>query len=173
MLDVSALQSGKYTVRPSRIRLDEVVAQAVEMSRLLAEDWTIEYTPPREPIWVSGDADRLQQVMLNLINNAYAHAASTPRITVRLHPDTRMAELQVQDYGPGIPQSDLQHIFSRFYQSQDAKRGLGLGLYIAHEIVAAHGGTLTVTSTAGKGTAFTVRLPTAPEEEGGKGRSRR
>jgi two-component system, chemotaxis family, CheB/CheR fusion protein len=179
LLDVSALQNGRYTVRPARIRFDEVVAQAIEMSQFVAVDWTIDYEPPSDPIWINGDADRLQQVLLNLFNNAFSHAASTPRLTVRLRSSGRDAELQVQDYGPGIPEADLHSIFSRFYQSggvtgkEGSGSGLGLGLYIAHEIVGAHGGTVTATSTVGKGTTFIVRLPLTLEEEGSKKRDRK
>jgi signal transduction histidine kinase len=126
---------------------------------------------------VDGDADRLQQVVLNLVNNALTHAARTPRLTLRVRNEKRQAELQVEDYGPGIPEAELHSIFSRFYQVQTSeqapRRGMGLGLYIAHEIVAAHGGTLTATSTVGKGTTFTVRMPLAAVEEGGSPRGRK
>lgn len=75
--------------------------------------------------------------------------------------------LDVQDYGPGIAAADLPRLFSRFYQvardDHDTNTGLGLGLFIAQELVTAHGGTIDVVSTEGQGTTFTVRLPLSKE----------
>jgi signal transduction histidine kinase len=106
-----------------------------------------------------------------LLSNAVSYAPDTQRIDVRLRRVRGQAELQVQDYGPGIPPADQEHLFSRFFQVERTDRpsssGLGLGLYISREIVAAHGGTIDVASGEGQGTTFTVRLPLAP----GRGRS--
>jgi signal transduction histidine kinase len=73
-----------------------------------------------------------------------------------------VALIEVEDAGPGIAEEDLPRVFTRFFQtgsSRAARAGLGLGLYIAQEIVTAHGGTITARSTVGEGTTFTVRLP--------------
>ena len=75
----------------------------------------------------------------------------------------------MQDYGKGIPPADLPHLFSRFYQTERAdkrsKGGMGLGLYIARELIAAHGGRITAASEEGKGASFTISLPLVPAEE--------
>ena len=112
---------------------------------------------------VNGDAGRLEQVITNLLNNAIRYAPQSERVEVRLQHADSNARLEVQDFGPGIPTADLQRIFSHFYQVQasgsSANGGLGLGLYICGQIVAAHSGSIDVESTEGKGTTFTVRLP--------------
>jgi signal transduction histidine kinase len=122
---------------------------------------------------VEGDALRLEQVMMNLLSNALIYAPHSPPIAVRLRRDGNEAVVEVQDAGPGIPERDLTRIFERFYQStstaeRPSRRGLGLGLFIAHELVAAHGGHLEVASVTapnqGHGTTFTIHLPLAPPD---------
>jgi signal transduction histidine kinase len=111
-------------------------------------------------------------VLTNLVVNAIAHAPETERIDigVRREPTGDAAVISVQDYGPGIPPEALPAIFSRFFQADGPSRGqhgLGLGLYIAREIVAAHGGALDVSSVVGEGATFTVRLPLAGADDAG------
>src|SRR5579871_6773625 len=123
------------------------------------------------PLSVSGDTGRLEQILLNLLNNAMTYAPQSKQIDVRVRQVENEAEVQVQDYGQGIPQADLPHLFSRFYQAarsdRQTKRGLGLGLYIVRELVTAHNGRISVDSSEGKGTTFTIRLPLLlPEKEG-------
>jgi signal transduction histidine kinase len=132
---------------------------------------------------VDGDAARLEQAILNLLNNAITHAPESPRIDVRLcrvdgavkskasakapAPHADMAEINVQDYGKGIAAKDQSGLFTRFYQvnrsNAQPTQGLGLGLYITRQIVEAHGGTISVESTEGEGTTFTIRLPLLEE----------
>jgi len=115
----------------------------------------------------------LEQILMNLLSNAQIYAPHSPSIQVRLRRDRNEAVVEVRDEGQGIPAADLTHIFKRFYQGtttegRPSRRGLGLGLYIAHELVAAHGGRLEVSSVTapsrGHGTTFTVRLPLAPHD---------
>jgi signal transduction histidine kinase len=112
---------------------------------------------------VNGDASRLQQVVLNLLTNAITYASSGKRIDVRLRLAGDMAEIQVQDYGPGIKPEHLARLFARLYQVSDgvpdAGHNLGLGLFISRQIVAGHNGTITARSTPGEGTTFTIHLP--------------
>ncbi len=110
---------------------------------------------------------------VNLLTNALTYAPDTERVELRLTREANMALIEVQDQGPGIPDDILPHIFSRFFQTGTARAthgasgGLGLGLFIAQQIVTAHGGTIEATSTLGEGTTFTVRLPLmeVPEAE--------
>ena len=112
---------------------------------------------------VDGDPVRLEQVLLNLISNAHEHAPDTTSIDVALRAVDGSAKIEVRDYGPGIPAEELGQLFSRFYQVASPERrptgGLGLGLYIAREIVTEHGGTISVESEPGAGARFFVRLP--------------
>jgi two-component system CheB/CheR fusion protein len=185
LLDVARLQSGKFSLSREPLRLDTLLEQVVETAQLLAKGQKIVLTidgaegvaPAGEgddgargvsgQLLVNGDATRLDQAVLNLVNNAITHAPDSARIEVRLcrvgSSDTAMAEIDVQDYGKGIASKDLPGLFTRFYQIErntpSPEQGLGLGLFITRQIVEAHGGTISVESTEGEGTTFTIRLP--------------
>lgn len=109
------------------------------------------------------DPERMTQVLGNLLSNALRFTPARGTITVRAEADNNLVRLIVQDTGSGIAPDDLPHIFERFYRADPARQqgngSSGLGLAIAKGIVEAHGGTITVQSTAGQGTAFTVTLP--------------
>jgi two-component system CheB/CheR fusion protein len=172
LMDMSRMQIGKYALALEPVRLDELVSRGVEAGQLQTTQQTIALANAGEPLVVSADDGRLEQVVLNLLTNAISYSGNAKRIEVRLRRVGNEAELQVQDFGAGIPASDLLHVFSRYYQADGGRQGLGLGLYIASEIVQAHGGTLTVASTPGKGSIFTVRLPLATGgAQGGTGAS--
>jgi two-component system OmpR family sensor kinase len=112
------------------------------------------------------DGDRLAQVFTNLIDNALKHTPPGGQVRVVGHAAGDWITVQVEDTGEGIPPDKLTRIFERFYQADRSRRGgagrgVGLGLAISREILAAHGGTLTAESTPGAGSCFTVRLPRA------------
>lgn len=163
LLDVVRLQTGKFAIEVEPMDLGPAVSQSVETAKAMTEKQRIELELPESPLTINGDRARLEQVVLNLLANAVRHAPDSERIVVRLRRSGGKAEIQVQDFGPGIPASKLPHLFSRFYQGSEAEPtlggGLGLGLYICKEIVAAHGGTIAVESVEGDGATFTVRLP--------------
>jgi two-component system CheB/CheR fusion protein len=175
LLDATRLQSGKLHLRLAPLDLAPLVAHTVELAQVLTQGQTLALETEAGPIMVAGDAGRLEQVLFNLLTNAITHAAGTERIEVRLRRDGETAELVVRDDGPGIPAEALETIFARFAQADPIPRpggaGLGLGLYIAREIVAAHGGTIGAQSAPGEGAAFTVRLPAlaaSPRPTGGR-----
>jgi two-component system, chemotaxis family, CheB/CheR fusion protein len=165
LVDVTRLQSGKLTLNPAPLEVGALAAQAVETARGLPQEQTHPLTldAPAEPLWVRGDAGRLEQVLLNLLTNALKYTPPTTRIAVRLRRVGGEVALAVHDDGPGIAADQVPHLFARFYQVERPDRasqsGLGLGLFICHELVAAHGGRLEVQSTEGVGTTFTVWLP--------------
>ncbi|HEX8037214.1 MAG TPA: CheR family methyltransferase [Ktedonobacterales bacterium] len=169
LFDVSRLQSGKLTIQFDRVQLNDLLARTIEIAQTLSPGIHIVLQTVNTPLVVNGDADRLEQVLLNLLSNAITHAPSTEDITVLVRGIAHQAEIQVQDHGPGIPAADLPHLFSRFYQATNGnvkdtyRKGLGLGLYISREIVTMHGGTIDVSSTSGQGTIFTIRLPLVTE----------
>lgn len=163
LIDATRLHSGKLEIGQEPIDLVPLTAHTVELAQVLAEGQTIVLEADDDPMTVLGDAARLQQVLLNLLTNAITYAPGAERIEVRLARDAGAVELSVTDTGPGIPVEALETIFERFAQVNPIERpgraGLGLGLYIAREIVEAHGGTLAVRSAPGEGATFTVRLP--------------
>ncbi len=186
LLDVSRTQSGKYTLDLQPLRLDELVTSVVDVGRLLAGGQAIELAVADAPLVVAGDPGRLEQVLLNLLSNAIRYGGTGKRIDMRLRRVGDEAELQVQDYGQGLASADLTRIFTRFYQGGSdtaegagaqpgGNRGLGMGLFLAHEIVDAHHGSISAASTPGKGATFTVRLPLAnpTPPPGGRGRGSR
>jgi two-component system CheB/CheR fusion protein len=167
VLDVGRLQGGALRLEREWLDFAAVVERAAVAARMQEGSPPIEVDLPDEPVPVEGDVRRLEQVVANLLSNAIVHAA-TPRIQVRLRRAEGAAVLEVQDDGRGIPATDLPRLFSRFYQVERPDRpsrgGLGLGLYLVQELVEAHGGTVTVVSTPGQGTTFTVRLALTPGE---------
>jgi two-component system CheB/CheR fusion protein len=175
LVDVRRLQQGRFSLEMKGMPLEQVVAESVAQARMVAPEGQkiVLESPGTSTLIVDGDALRLEQVIMNLLSNALTYAPHSPRIEVRLRREGDAALVQVEDAGPGIPAADLTHIFERFYQStsteeRPSRRGLGLGLYIAHELVAAHGGRLEVASVMapnrGHGTTFTIHLPLAPPD---------
>jgi len=150
----------RLELRP--VEVDEVLIETYEEARGLAEGVHVSLGQC-EPATVLGDRDRLKQMLLNLTANALKHTRHGGRITLSLTCRERQALLTVADTGRGIPTGELPHIFDRFYRvqgsAQDGQRSIGLGLAIVKWIVEAHQGDITVKSTEGQGSTFTVRLP--------------
>ncbi len=112
---------------------------------------------------IEGDPQRLRQVFTNLLDNALKYSKEETPISIRVHGEAEWVEVAVTDLGVGIPQEDLGRIFERFTRASNVRTlriaGTGFGLFLAQQIVKLHGGTITVTSTQGHGSTFTVRLP--------------
>jgi PAS domain S-box-containing protein len=168
LLDVARIVSGKLRIEPRPIDLGAVVLAALETVRpaLEAKGLRLEIDMGLEPGRVVGDANRLQQVVWNLLSNAAKFTPAGGLVSVRLERDAHEARLTVSDTGQGISPSFLPFVFDRFRQadssSQRAQGGLGLGLAIVRHLVELHGGTAEATSRGpGMGAAFTVRLPLA------------
>jgi len=165
LLDVARISSGKLRIRRSMSDLRAIVLAATELTRARPDAPDIGIEMPTEAVTLDVDPDRLSDVVLNLLTNAVKHAVGASRIDLRLRLTANGPEVEVEDNGQGIPPDDLPRIFNRHYQvlrddeRGDARDGLGLGLFIAQQTVAAHGGRLDVESTVGVGTRFTIRLP--------------
>ena len=120
-----------------------------------------------ETILGTWDEDRIEQVLINLITNTLKYSPADKPIVVQIEQNGQHHEeeviISVQDYGPGISEEDQAHIFNRFYQADKEnhkkQEGLGLGLYISHEIVTYHGGRIWVRSNPGQGSTFYFTLP--------------
>lgn len=166
LLELSRIESGKVplVLRPTPVV--QAIAPAAERLRMQAERAQLRLTidlPPDLPQLIV-DADRIQQVVTNLVHNAikFTPSGGFVTITAQLDPGTTFVIIKVQDSGVGIASEDLPRIFERFYKADRARTGggTGLGLAIAKHIVQAHGGRIWAESTPGKGSTFFFTLPT-------------
>jgi heavy metal sensor kinase len=161
LLALARADSGQSVVRQP-VELDRVVVEAVHAVEPQADhlDLAIDTL---EPVVVSGDADRLKQLAIILVENACHYTPPGGTVRVQVIAQEAEAMLIVSDTGIGMSADDLPHIFDRFYRADEARsrviEGSGLGLAIAAWIIDAHGGTIEVTSQPGTGSRFTVRLP--------------
>jgi two-component system CheB/CheR fusion protein len=165
LFDVSRIRSGRLEIVAGPVDLAGIVREATELASVLVSAPPIQFSSRPASLPIHGDAGRLEQVFLNLVANAIEHAAGSGSIDVTVRRSRGFAVVNVRDYGRGIPAEDLPVLFEAYTRLGQPKRatGLGLGLFVAREIVAAHGGSITVTSQIGSGSTFTVRLPaTAP-----------
>jgi two-component system CheB/CheR fusion protein len=160
LFDVSRIQAGRFELVVASVDLVSVVRDAVETAALLPNAPGIRISEHPKRILVQADRGRLEQVFVNLLANAVEHASSSPEIDVTVSRSPSAAIVEVRDQGPGIPADMLPLLFQPYTRlGQKASGGLGLGLYLAREIVTAHGGVIEAESTVGKGTAVVVRLP--------------
>ncbi|MFO0577549.1 MAG: PAS domain S-box protein [Polyangia bacterium] len=163
LLDVARLESGVLSMQIEQLQVSEVLADAVEAQRSLAASSSIELRldAPQElpPIWA--DCHRLLQVLQNLLSNAIKFSSPGGQVAVGADAQEGAVRFRVSDTGIGIPSSSIPHLFERFWQAEQTdRRGIGLGLFIAKGIVAAHGGSIWVESTPGRGSTFFFTIPT-------------
>jgi two-component system sensor histidine kinase ResE len=163
LLDLARFEAGQVTLDRDTVDLVSLVERRLTRFQLQAAEAGVDmrFDSEKVDVTISGDEDRLEQLLDNLLSNALAHTPTGGEITVTLTNAPPEVILSVSDTGTGIPAEELSRIFERFYRGDRSRRGpgSGLGLSIAREIVAAHGGTIGVTSTPGGGATFTVRLP--------------
>ncbi|MGE5096926.1 MAG: PAS domain-containing protein, partial [Betaproteobacteria bacterium] len=166
LLEISRINRGDFALRRERVRLQEVVRNALETCApaLQARKHMLELSQPDAPIWVDADSVRLAQVIANLVDNAAKYTPDGGHIAVRLSVQEREATVAVKDNGAGISSEGLLHVFEMFNRGDRApmltEGGLGIGLALAKRLVDMHGGTLGAASEGlGKGSEFTLRLP--------------
>jgi CheY-like chemotaxis protein len=172
LLDISRIISGKMRLEVRSVDLVSVIEAAVDAVRLAAENKGIRIQRVLDSGvgLISGDPDRLQQVVWNLLSNAIKFTPRDGRVQVRLERSGSTAEVIVSDTGMGISPEFLPHVFERFRQLDSSSTrkhgGLGLGLAIVSQLVELHGGHIRVESEGkGKGATFTVTLPVAAHAE--------
>jgi len=160
LLDVSRLEAGRLELKRQEVDVVALATDAVMRLRLDAEQHSLEVLFPTGFPKVTADPNRIEQVLMNLVENAIKYA--TPgRISVSGEDDGDHVTVRVGDEGEGIPADHLPHIFGKFYRrgSGERRSGTGLGLYICKGIIEAHGGTLGVEKSDATGTVFTFTLP--------------
>ncbi|MBW4468777.1 MAG: sensor histidine kinase [Stenomitos rutilans HA7619-LM2] len=151
--------------RLQRIDLVVLVRSLIDDQTAQAQAQGLTFTPqlPEQAVALNADPDLLRQAVTNLLSNAFKYTLPGGNVQLRLSTTARYAVIQVQDNGIGIPAADLPHIFERFYRVDTARSrqtgGFGLGLAIAQQIIEAHRGRITTTSTLGKGSTIQIELP--------------
>ena len=171
LLDVSRIISGKLQLSIKPVEIGTVVSAAIETLRpaAAAKDITVTLHADTEPGLVSGDRDRLQQIVWNLLSNAIKFTPQGGRVDIALRKGDSEFEMVITDTGKGITSDFLPLVFDRFRQADGSITrkftGLGLGLSIVRHLVELHGGTVTAASDGeNKGATFTVRLPARLQE---------
>lgn len=172
LLDVSRIVAGTLSLAPERVDLVAVAQAALDVVRPFATNRRVQlmFSPdlPATPT-VSGDAGRLQQVLVNLLTNAIKFTLDGGRVDVFIERSDDQVEIRIVDTGEGISPDFLPHVFERFRQADGATTrrhsGLGIGLAIVRQLVELHGGTVHAASEGlGRGATFTVRLPMSAGE---------
>jgi len=167
LLTLAQFAGDRPPVKMVPLALEPLIQELVKELTMLAEDRKVRLTLEAHPVpFVLGDGGRLTQLLINLLDNALAHTPPEGTVTLRLKPEDGQVVMEVEDTGPGIAPEHLPHLFERFYRGDPARDresgGAGLGLAIVKEIAEAHGGTVRADSTLGKGSVFTVTLPSYP-----------
>jgi PAS domain S-box-containing protein len=167
LLDVSRIASGQLSLKYESFDMVEAAHEVIERLREAAQrarcDVSLGAGAPVRGRW---DRLRVEQILTNLLSNAFKYASATP-VVVTIRRETETAVLQVRDAGPGLPEADLLRLFRRFERgSPPSYGGFGVGLYVARQVADAHGGTITAVNNDGPGASITVRLPLEPAEAG-------
>ncbi len=162
LLDITKITQGQISLKKDYFDINVLIREIVEEMQLTTTiRISISELAPVPAIF--GDRDRMGQVLVNLLSNAIKYSAGAGQINLDSFKEKEAIRLTIQDYGIGMSADTMQKIFDRFYRADDPGSmrlpGLGLGLYIASEIVRRHGGTILVKSEKGKGSVFTVILP--------------
>ena len=161
LLDITKIQHGKLQMFATPFNFNEMMADTVEL---------MQHTKPKHRIRINGaaansingDRERIQQVLINLLSNAIKYSPEEDHVEVNITNYEDHIQIAIRDYGIGIPKSDQQRIFDRFYRVEDSAtkfQGLGIGLFISAEIIRRHNGDIWVESMPGKGSIFYCTLP--------------
>ena len=167
MLEITRTESGVAGLKRERVELAGELRRAHELFLPVAEDLGIDFLldVPDRPVCLLADRMKLQRVFSNLIDNALKFNRRGGEVALTLKQTEKCVTVTVADSGCGIAEADLPHVFERLFRA-DASRSLpgnGLGLPLARAVIRAHGGEITVESTPGKGSVFTVTLPRGKE----------
>lgn len=169
LLEFSKIEDGRFTLRMEKMNLQAEIEDAIYTYRELfhQDGIELEYLNAgelyEEPI--TGDPERLKQVLCNVLDNAAKHGGSGKRITVSMERENDVYAVRIRDFGPGIPTAELPFVKQKFYKGSSKARGSGIGLAVCDEIVHRHEGTFEIDNAEGGGTVVTIRLPIAQTEE--------
>jgi len=161
LLDVSKIQAGKLAYPFTTINISELIRDCIENAEHIYPENTFDDKDSSDFL-VNGNAERLEQVLMNMISNAVKYSHQNKAVIIKTERNADCARVSVTDFGIGLSEDQKEHIFERFYRVEDKKyltSGLGMGLYICAEIIHNHGGKIGVESEFGKGATFYFELP--------------
>ncbi len=165
LLDVSKINSGKMKYNLEDFDFQQVLKDAIDGVREIYPNHNL-VIEGSAPVMFHGDKHRIEQVIINLINNAVKYSPNADKVLISAGLKEGNIMVTIKDFGIGIPEEHIGELFDRFYRIdvEHHFQGLGLGLFISSEIIKRHGGNISVESEVGKGSAFTFRLPVTEEQ---------
>ncbi len=167
LLDFSRIQNGRFTLQMANTDIIAELDDALLIygDKALKENKRIDYTEPEFLCVVYGDKNRLRQVFINVIDNAIKYSDEGAVITITVEKTEDMLHISVADTGLGIAPADLPKVKAKFYKANSTRRGSGIGLAVADEIISMHGGSLDIQSELNVGTTVTITLPLIQKRE--------
>jgi signal transduction histidine kinase len=165
ILDIGKIEAGQLTLHIASIPLAKLLQQTVEANGAFAQKCEVSFCldAGSGEERVMADPDRLIQILTNLLSNAAKFSSPGGRVLIRLLPHPTTLQVEVEDFGPGIPEAFKSRIFEKFAQADSSTtrhfEGSGLGLSIARSLVEAMGGTIEYSSVMGSGSTFSIQLP--------------
>ncbi|MGG5740190.1 MULTISPECIES: sensor histidine kinase [Bacillus cereus group] len=164
LFSLAQMEKHNFFIQVKEVHLHTFLTRITEKVNAMYKERhiTVSFTCPPS-LLVNLDEQRFEQVVVNILNNAYRHSKEHSHINISVTEEDKHISIKIEDEGEGIPPEDLPHIFDRFYRVDKARSratgGTGLGLSIVKEIVELHGGNITATSEVGHGSCFTISLP--------------
>ena len=161
LLDVSKINSGQIDLNIAEFNFSDALTASIASAQQLSGKHQIVLENSTEQLY-TGDQSRIEQVMINLLNNAIKYSPHANKVLVKARLESDHIEVKVEDFGIGIAKEDMEHLFKGFYRVHKIAmlyQGVGLGLFIAYEIIKKHNGSFSIESELGKGTSFCFRLP--------------
>jgi len=161
LLELARFDAGQEVLKRMQFDFAQTISDSAELVRTLADERGVKIISDLAPLEITGDAERLAQVVTNLLTNAIQYNRLGGEVRVKLAAANGLAVLEIADTGQGIAPEELPRVFERFYRADQSRTGAGnagLGLSICKAIVEAHGGAIEVASEKNAGTTFTVRL---------------
>ncbi len=168
LLEFTRMQDGRFTLNAQPCDIAAELEDSIFAYRelLRQDDMTIEYEPSDEELpLINGDPARLRQVFYNIYDNAAKYAREGKKIDVSTRTDGENVFVRFRDYGPGVPEDELERVKMKFYKGSSKERGSGIGLAVCDEIIKYHGGDLTLSNADGGGLVVTIRIPVEPTFE--------
>jgi len=161
LLDVSKIEAGKLQFNMETFDIGELLLETVEIFRFSNNSHRIILKKPKKPIYITGDKQRLEQVLINLLSNAIKYSPNAETVAVDIRTQPSWITITVKDEGMGLKPEEQKKLFTRFYRagSTSGISGLGLGLFLSREIIERHQGTIGMKSEHGKGSEFFISLP--------------